>query len=68
MRIYDRNSHAGIKVSEEEIGGAQGVRGAGADSPVAQGAAHGEAAVSLQPMENPMLEQVGVPEAACDLV
>ena len=76
MRICEKNNHADTKVSE----GAGG--GAGAEIPlqpmvktmVRQAVplqpmdVHGGADTHLQPLEDPMPEQVGAPEGGCDPV
>ncbi|KAK4830527.1 hypothetical protein QYF61_011506 [Mycteria americana] len=78
VRICERNNSADTKISEE--GGGGGASGTRAEIPlqpvvktmVRQGVAlqpmevHGRADIHLQPVEDPMPEQVDVPEGGCD--
>ena len=78
MRIGERNNTAYTKAGEE--GGGGGAPGAGAEIPlqpvvktmVRQAVplqpmdVHGGADIHLQPVEDPTLEQVDVPEGDCD--
>ena len=80
MRICERNNPADPQVSEE--GGGGGAPGAGAEIPlqpvvktmVRQAVplqpmeVHGGADIHLQPVEDPMPEQVDAPEGGCDPV
>jgi len=56
MRIRERNNSADTKVSEE--GGGGGVPGTRAEIPLQPVVVHSGADIHLQPMEDPMLEQV----------
>ncbi|KAK4828110.1 hypothetical protein QYF61_023472 [Mycteria americana] len=78
VRTCERNNSADTKVSEE--GGGGGAPGTGAEIPlqpvvktmVRQAVplqpteVHGGADIYLQPVEDPMLEQVDAPEGGCD--
>ncbi|GAB0181411.1 hypothetical protein GRJ2_000606400 [Grus japonensis] len=78
--MYERNNSADTKASEE--GGGGGAPGARAEIPlqplektmVRQAVplqpmkVHGRADIHLQPMEDPVLEQVKTPEGGCDSV
>ena len=80
MRICERNNSADTKVSEE--GGGGGAPGTRAEIPlqplvktmVRQAVSlqpmevHGGADIHLQPVEDPTLQQVDVPEGGCDPV
>ena len=60
MRICERNNSADTKVSDE--GGGGGVPGAGAEVPLQPVGKTMVVQIStLQPMEDPMLEQMDVP-------
>jgi len=80
VKLCERNNSANTTVSEE--GGAGGAPGVGAEIPlqpmekttVRQAVpmqpmdVHRGTDTHLQPVENPMLEQVNVPEAGCEPV
>ena len=59
-----RNNSADTKVSAE--GGGGGAPGAGAEIPLQPVEDGGELRFHLQPMEDPMLEQVETPQGGCD--
>jgi len=78
VRTCERNNSTDTKVSEE--GGAGGAPGAGPEIPLwpvvkimvrqvvslQAMVVHGGAEIHLQPREDPMLEQVDVPDGGCD--
>ncbi|GAB0183589.1 epimerase family protein SDR39U1 [Grus japonensis] len=64
VRISERNNSADHKVTEE--GGREGAPGAGAEIPLQLLEVNCGADIHLQPMEDPMPEQVEAPKGGCD--